>query len=117
MFINSGPAVRPRGLIYDKEYTTKPNSISVYRTSDFNMYIRPPHPDRQDEPQDDFIISGVVIVHLMKPRKVKTLQVRFLAEARLAYPGEWYLAGEKTPRLTFVTPCRSTAGGRRHLST
>lgn len=88
MSLNLDPALRPRGLIYEKEYTAKPNSISMYRTSDFNMYIRPPNPDRQDEPRDDFIISGVVIVHLTKPRKVKTLRVRFLAEARLAYPGE-----------------------------
>ncbi|KAJ9111408.1 hypothetical protein QFC19_001177 [Naganishia cerealis] len=50
------------------------------------MYIRPPNPENQNEPRDDFIISGVVIVHLTKPRKVKALRVKFLAEATLAYP-------------------------------
>jgi hypothetical protein len=88
MSLNMASAHRPRGLIYEKEYTAKPNSISMYRTSDFNMYIRPPNPDQEDQPRDDFIISGVVIVHLTKPRKVKALRVSFMAEARMAYPGE-----------------------------
>lgn len=92
MSLNMAQPVRPRGLIYEKEYTAKPNSISVYRTSDFNMYIRPPNPDHQDQPRDDFIISGVVIVHLTKPRKVKALKVKFVAEARLAYPGQCFAA-------------------------
>lgn len=107
---------RPRGFTYEKEYTAKPNSISVYRTSDFNTYIRPPHPDRQDEPRDDFIISGIVIVHLTTPRKVKTLRVKFLAEARLAYPGECVVfIATSHSRLTCYTDCRSTMGGRYHL--
>ncbi|KAJ9114666.1 hypothetical protein QFC22_005542 [Naganishia vaughanmartiniae] len=50
------------------------------------MYIRPPNPENHGEPRDDFIISGVVIVHLTKPKKIKALRVRFLAEATLAYP-------------------------------
>lgn len=91
MSLNMTGPVRPRGLIYEKEYTAKPNSISVYRTSDFNMYIRPPNPENHGEPRDDFIISGVVIVHLTKPKKVKALRVKFVAEATLAYPGRSYL--------------------------
>lgn len=111
MSLNLDPALRPRGLIYEKEYTAKPNSISMYRTSDFNMYIRPPNPDRQDEPRDDFIISGVVIVHLTKPRKVKTLRVKFLAEARLAYPGEWFVSmAKRRSSLIVKTQYRSTMG-------
>lgn len=75
-----------------REVHTKPNTISIFRTSDLNNYVRPPVPREtgSDEdtqpPRDDFWISGVVIVHFAKRRRVRGLQVRFVAEATLAWP-------------------------------
>ncbi len=67
--------------------------MAIFRTSDYNVYIRPPPSlDFQYDhtrPRDDFVISGVVMVNLTKPRRVLGLKVRFLCEAKLAFPSEW----------------------------
>lgn len=78
------PAPRPAGVVHD--FQSKPNTITIVRTSDFNQYIRPPTNDT--EVREDFVLTGFVIVHLREARKAKELKIRFVAEARLAYPGE-----------------------------
>lgn len=72
------------------DFTTRPNSIAIVRTSDFNHYIQPPTPAQASEevPRDDFVLTGFVVVNLSKPRRAMSLKLRFVAEARLAYPGE-----------------------------
>lgn len=79
----SGPPT-PTGQVLD--FHTRPNSINIVRTSDFNHYIQPPA--SPGEPRDDFIVTGFVIIHLTKPRLAKALKLRFIAEVRLAYPGK-----------------------------
>jgi hypothetical protein len=77
------------------DFTTRPNSIAIVRTSDFNHYIQPPKSNAngdvegyEGEPRDDFVLTGFVVVNLSKPRRAMSLKLRFVAEARLAYPGE-----------------------------
>jgi hypothetical protein len=72
------------------DFTTRPNSIAIVRTSDFNHYIQPPGDNVQDSqvPRDDFVLTGFVVVNLTKPRRAMSLKVSFVAEVRLAYPGE-----------------------------
>lgn len=81
-----------RGLLPHDAYLNNPNSISIYRTSDLIAFVRPPVPqelkdvERQEEPNDDCIVTGVVIVHLTQTRRVVALRVRFVALCRLAFP-------------------------------
>mgnify|MGYP006950204451 CR=1 FL=1 len=83
-----------KGALPQDAYFNNPSSISIYRTSDLIAFVRPPNPEgrivgeQQEEPNDDCIITGVVIVHLTQPRKVAALRVRFLALCRLAFPSE-----------------------------
>jgi hypothetical protein len=81
-----------RGLLPQDAYLNNPNSISIYRTSDLIAFVRPPNPqgdvEQQEEPNDDCIVTGVVIVHLTQPRRVMALRVRFVALCRLAFPSE-----------------------------
>ena len=88
-----GPRITGRVM----DFTTRPNSISIVRTSDFNHYIQPPtsNPtsssaleDGQQPPRDDFVLTGFVVVNLTKPKRARSLKVSFVAEVRLAYPGE-----------------------------
>jgi hypothetical protein len=88
-----------KGLLPQDAYLNNPNAISIYRTSDLIALVRPPNPEgqiegqQQEEPNDDCLITGVVIVHLTQPRKVAALRVRFVALCRLAFSGEWKAGG------------------------
>jgi hypothetical protein len=82
-----------RGLLPHDAYLNNPNSISIYRTSDLIAFVRPPVPqelkdEEQEEPNDDCIVTGVVIVHLTQTRRVMALRVRFVALCRLAFPSK-----------------------------
>ena len=72
------------------DFTTRPNSIAIVRTSDFNHYIQPPSGIDVEVPRDDFVLTGFVVVNLSKPRRAMSLKLRFVAEARLAYPGGFF---------------------------
>lgn len=65
-------------------FTTRPGTLAIVRTSDFNHYIKPPR--TPEEIRDDFVLTGSVVVHLKEARRVKQMTIRFVAEARLAYP-------------------------------
>ncbi|KAJ9107630.1 hypothetical protein QFC21_001090 [Naganishia friedmannii] len=83
-----------RGYLPKDAYLNNPNSISIYRTSDLIFFVRPPNPDAdlddglEKEPNDDCILTGVVIVHLTQPRRVQALRVRFVTLCRLAFPNK-----------------------------
>jgi hypothetical protein len=76
---------------------TKPNTISVIRTSDYNGWVHPqPPPDyhigsyENLAPRRDYVLTGIVVVNLAKARRAKKLVVDFICEARLAFPDrEW----------------------------
>lgn len=88
-----------KGLLPQDAYLNNPNAISIYRTSDLIALVRPPNPEgqiegqQQEEPNDDCLITGVVIVHLTQPRKVAALKVRFVALCRLAFSSESTVEG------------------------
>ena len=75
---------RPKGKVLDFE--TKPDTITIVRTSDFNHYVEPPSEPGQI--RKDLVVTGFVIVHMSKPCRARKLSVRFLAEVTLAYPGQ-----------------------------
>jgi len=79
------PLPKPTGRVLDFE--TSPDTITVVRTSDFNHYIEPP--SEPDSIRKDLIMTGFVVVHMSKPCRARRLRVRFVAEATLAFPGEW----------------------------
>lgn len=69
---------------------TLPNTINIVRTSDFVQHVRPPPPgvplDQYTLPgstRNDCILSGLVIVHLSKPKRARFLQVEHITTARL----------------------------------
>ena len=69
---------------------TELNTISIVRTSDFVQYVRPPPPgvplDQYTLPgstRNDCILSGLVIVHLSKPKRARHLLVEHITTARL----------------------------------
>lgn len=73
---------------------TKPNTLTVLRTSDYNGWVHPDPPEdyvgsyENRSPRTDYVLTGVVIVHLAKPRRAKKLVVKFVCEARLAFPNQ-----------------------------
>ncbi len=76
--------------------STKPNTITVLRTSHYNGFVHPDPPDRTGQsyalasPRRDYVLTGLVVVNLAKTRRAKKLVVRFVCEARLAFPDqEW----------------------------
>jgi hypothetical protein len=83
-----------RGYLPKDAYLNNPNSISIYRTSDLIFFVRPPNAgvdldsELEKEPNDDCILTGVVIVHLTQPRRVRALRVRFVTLCRLAFPSK-----------------------------
>jgi hypothetical protein len=77
-------APTPNGQVLN--FNTRPNSITIVRTSDFNHYIRPPK--TPDEPREDCVLTGFVVTNLTKPKRAKSLELTFVAEVRLAYPGK-----------------------------
>jgi hypothetical protein len=95
------PLPRPTGKVLDFE--TSPDTITLVRTSDFNCYIEPP--SQPDTIRQDSIITGLVVVHLSRPCKARRLSVRFVAEATLAFPGEFMMVMSiKRLPLTWLWP-------------
>lgn len=70
--------------------TTNPNTINIVRTSDFVQHVRPPPPGipldqytAVGSTRNDCVLSGLVIVHLSKPKRARYLQVEHITTARL----------------------------------
>jgi hypothetical protein len=66
---------------------TPVNTITVLRTSDYSQFVRPPTADQPT--REDFLLTGLVIVHLDRARCVKALSLRFVTEVILRGPGEY----------------------------
>lgn len=69
---------------------TSPNTINIVRTSDFVQHVRPPPPGVQldqytavGSTRNDTVLSGLVIVHLAKPKRARYLLVEHITTARL----------------------------------
>ena len=69
---------------------TNPNTINIVRTSDFVQHVRPPPPGVPPDQytalgstRNDCILSGLVIVHLSKPKRARYLHVEHITTARL----------------------------------
>ncbi len=73
---------------------TKPNTLTVIRTSDYNGWVHPDAPEdyvgsyENRSPRRDYVLTGIVVVHLAKRRRAKKLVVKFVCEARLAFPNQ-----------------------------
>jgi hypothetical protein len=64
---------------------TRPNTITILRTSDYSQFIRPP--TREDPIREDFVLTGIIVVHLDSARLARELRLQFVAEVRLSHPG------------------------------
>lgn len=80
------PAFPTSGTIYSSN--NKPDTMSIIRTSDYSQYIFPP--STNTEYRQDVVVTGLIVIRLKAARRIRELKVRFVAEATLAYPGEFY---------------------------